>query len=216
MTHLSTKETKEENTMITLYEFALSGNCHKVRLMLSLLGLDYRSVAINGSERQQKSEDFLSMNPFGQVPVLTDGDVIVRDSQAILVYLAKQYGNEQWLPNEAAALAEVSAWLSTAANEVALGPNRLRLHYKFGRSINLEESQQIALNLLDILEKRLEQQQWLAEGHMTIADIAIFPYIALAPEGNIDLLPYPTIIAWINRIQALPGYVGMIGMWKSN
>ena len=200
--------------MMTLYEFALSGNCHKIRLMLSLLGLDYRSVIVNGSERQQKSVDFLSMNPFGLVPVLTDDDVIVRDSQAILVYLARKYGNEQWLPNEATALAEVATWLSTAANEVSMGPNRLRLHYKFGRAINSEESRQTAINLLNILQGRLEKYEWLATDHLTIADIAIFPYIALAPEGRLDLESYPAVTGWVSRIQALPGYVGMPGMWQ--
>jgi glutathione S-transferase len=95
--------------MITLYEFALSGNCHKVRLMLSVLGLDYRSVVVNGSELQQKSVDFLTMNPFGQVPVLTDDDVIIRDSQSILVFLSKKHGKEHWLPNEAIDLAGL--WL---------------------------------------------------------------------------------------------------------
>lgn len=200
--------------MMTLYEFALSGNCHKIRLMLSLLGLDYRSVIVNGSEWQQKSVDFLSMNPFGQVPVLTDDDVIVRDSQAILVYLARKYGNEQWLPNTATALAEVAAWLSTAANEVSMGPNRLRLHYKFGRAINSEESRQTAINLLNILQGRLEKYEWLATDHLTIADIAIYPYIALAPEGRLDLESYPAVTGWVSRIQALPGYVGMPGMWQ--
>lgn len=91
--------------MITLYEFALSGNCHKVRLMLSLLGLDYQSIIVNGSERQHKSTEFLVMNPFGQVPVLTDGEVSVRDSQAVLVYLAKKYGNNKWLPEDPVGLA---------------------------------------------------------------------------------------------------------------
>jgi glutathione S-transferase len=200
--------------MMTLYEFALSGNSHKIRLMLSLLGLDYRSVIVNGSERQQKSVDFLSMNPFGQVPVLTDDDVIVRDSQAILVYLARKYGNEQWLPNEATALAEVAAWLSTAANEVSMGPNRLRLHYKFGRAINSEESRQTAINLLNILQGRLEKYEWLATDHLTIADIAIYPYTALAPEGRLNLESYPAVTGWVSRIQALPGYVGMPGMWQ--
>jgi len=200
--------------MMTLYEFALSGNSHKIRLMLSLLGLDYRSVIVNGSEWQQKSVDFLSMNPFGQVPVLTDDDVIVRDSQAILVYLARKYGNEQWLPNEATALAEVAAWLSTAAKEVSMGPNRLRLHYKFGRAINSEESRQTAINLLNILQGRLEKYEWLATDHLTIADIAIYPYIALAPEGRLDLESYPAVTGWVSRIQALPGYVGMPGMWQ--
>jgi glutathione S-transferase len=200
--------------MMTLYEFVLSGNSHKIRLMLSLLGLDYRSVIVNGSERQQKSVDFLSMNPFGQVPVLTDDDVIVRDSQAILVYLARKYGNEQWLPNEATALAEVATWLSTATNEVSMGPNRLRLHYKFGRAINSEESRQTAINLLNILQGRLEKYEWLATDHLTIADIAIYPYIALAPEGRLDLESYPAVTGWVSRIQALPGYVGMPGMWQ--
>jgi len=200
--------------MMTLYEFALSGNCHKIRLMLSLLGLDYRSVIVNGSERQQKSVDFLSMNPFGQVPVLTDDDVIVRDSQAILVYLARKYGNEQWLPNEATALAEVATWLSTAANEVSMGPNRLRLHYKFGRAINIEESRQTAINLLNILQERLAKHHWLATDHITIADIAVYPYIGLAPEGRLDVESYPAVTDWVSRIQALPGYVGMPGMWQ--
>lgn len=201
--------------MITLYEFALSGNCHKIRLMLSLLGLDYQSVAVNGNEQQQKSTEFLAINPFGQVPVLKDDDVVIRDSQAILVYLAKKYGNGQWLPNDAAALADVVAWLSTAANEVALGPNRLRLHHKFGRDINIEESRQISIKLLDVLQVRLENHPYLATDQITIADIAVYPYIALAPEGQIELSPYPAVKAWIRRIEALPGYVGMPGMWQS-
>ena len=201
--------------MMTLYEFALSGNCHKIRLMLSLLDLDYRSVIVNGSEQQQKSVDFLAMNPFAQVPVLTDDDIIVRDSQAILVYLAKKYGNGQWLPNDAKALADVVAWLSTAANEVSLGPNRLRLHYKFGRDINIEESRQISIKLLDILQARLEKQPYLTTDRVTIADIAVYPYIALAPEGKIDLSLYPAVTDWLCRIQALPGYVAMPGMWQS-
>ena len=201
--------------MITLYEFALSGNCHKIRLMLSLLGLDYQSVAVNGNEQQQKSADYLAMNPFGQVPVLADDEVVIRDSQAILVYLAKKYGNGKWLPNDAAALAGVVAWLSTAANEVALGPNRLRLHYKFGRDINIEESRQVSTKLLDVLQARLESHPYLATDQITIADIAVYPYIALVPEGKIDLNPYPAVIAWLGRIQGLPGYVGMPGMWQS-
>ena len=201
--------------MITLYEFALSGNCHKIRLLLSLQGLEYRSIIVNGGERQHKSEAFIQMNPFGQVPVLTDGEVTIRDSQAILVYLAKRYGNEDWLPNQADALAEVIAWLSTAANEVALGPNRLRLHYKFGRPIDIDEAEQTTNNLLRILQTRLAQQDWLVGDQISIADIAVYPYIALAPEAKVDLDGYPAIMAWMRRIQALPAYLGMPGMWKA-
>lgn len=180
-----------------------------------MLGLNYQSVVVKGSEQQQKSADFLAMNPFGQVPVLADDDVIVRDSQAILVYLAKKFGNGQWLPNDVPPLAALVSWLSTATYEVALGPNRLRLHYKFGRDFDIEESRQVSIKLLDIMQARLESHPYLATNQITIADIAVYPYIALAPEAKIDLSPYPAVIAWLNRIQVLPGYVGMPGMWQS-
>jgi glutathione S-transferase len=200
--------------MLKLYEFAVSGNAHKIRLMLSLLGLGYEGIAVNGLKKQHKSTEFLAMNPFGQVPVLIDGDITLRDSNAILVYLARQYGDDHWLPNDPAELAQVTAWLATSANELAWGPSRLRVHYKFGRDINVEESEQITANLLTILENRLTHHDWLAMEHITIADIAIYPYIALAPESKVDLSDYPAIIGWLRRIQTLPGYVGMAGMWE--
>lgn len=199
--------------MITLYEFALSGNCHKIRLLLSLLGLPYQSIAVNGTERQHKTDAFLTLNPFGQVPVLTDGDIVIRDSQAILVYLARKYGDEHWLLNDAIALAKVMAWLSTATNEVAIGPGRLRLHFKFGRAINLDESRQVTANLLGILQQHLDNHHWLAAEHITIADIAVYPYIALAGEGKVTFESYPAVTDWMKRIQALPNYIGMANMW---
>lgn len=193
---------------------AVSGHSHKIRLMLSLLQLKYQSVPIDGSKLEQKTPPFLQMNPFGQVPVLKDGETIVWDSQAILVYLARQYSDPFWLPLDAVGLARVMQWLSTAANEVARGPATLRVHYKFGRSIALEDAQQVSATTLQILEQHLKSELWLAAKHITIADIAIYPYIALAPEANIDLTLYPAICLWIARIQALPNYVGMPGMWK--
>lgn len=201
--------------MITLYEFALSGNSHKIRLMLSLLKLPYESVVVNGQHREHKSAEFLAKNPFGQVPVLQDGDEVIRDSQAILVYLARRYGGESWLPLTPAAMAEVCAWLSTAANEVARGPNSLRLHHKFGREINTAEAETVTAALLTVLQTRLSTHDWLAGQHVTIADVAVYPYIALAPEGNVNLAPYPAVTAWLSRVQNLRGYTGMPGMWQA-
>lgn len=198
--------------MLELFEFGLSGNCHKVRIMLSLLGLDYKSQLLNGAEREQKSAAYLAMNPFGLVPVLKDGDKIIRDSQAILVYLARAYGAEHWFPNDAFKAAEISAWLSTAANEVARGPNALRLHYKFGRAINIEEAAIITENLLSVLNTHLAQREWLATDMITIADIAVYPYIALANEGSVDLMPYAHLKNWLARIEALSGFVSMPGI----
>jgi glutathione S-transferase len=201
--------------MLELFEFGLSGNCHKVRMMLSLLGVDYKSHPLNGAEREQKSAAYLAMNPFGLVPVLKDGDKIIRDSQAILVYLARAYGAEHWFPNDALKAAEISAWLSTAANEVARGPNALRLHYKFGRAINIEEAVIITENLLSVLNTHLAQREWLATDTITIADIAVYPYIALANEGRVDLTPYANLKNWLARIEALSGFVSMPGIQLS-
>ena len=201
--------------MLELFEFPLSGNSHKVRLFLSLLGLEYNSHILNGAEREHKSAAYLAMNPFGQVPVLKDGDKIIRDSQAILVYLARTYGAEYWFPNDALKAAEISAWLSTAANEVARGPNDLRLHYKFGRAINIEEAVIITENLLSVLNTHLAQREWLATDTITIADIAVYPYIALANEGRVDLTPYAHLKNWLARIEALSGFVSMPGIQLS-
>lgn len=200
--------------MISLYEFSTSGNCHKVRLMLSLLGLAYTSIVVDGANRAQKSPEFLKMNPFGQVPVLTDDTVVLRDSQAILYYLAHTYRKGTWVPDDPGAAANVVAWLSTAANEVARGPNTLRLHHKFGRSIDVAASTAITTDLFQILEAYLSQHAWMVGAAPTIADVAMYPYLALAPEGKWDLTPYPMVRAWLGRMRALPGYVGMPGMYE--
>ncbi len=198
--------------MITLYEFPLSGHSHKARLLLSLLKVPHERVTVSGAERAHKAPEFLAMNPFGQVPVLRDGDLVLRDSQAILTYLARRHGGDTWLPSDPAQHAQVAAWMATAANEMTRGPNALRLHHKFGRDIQVGEAQQITAHLLAVLEARLSQCDWVALDHITIADIALFPYLALAPEAQIDLTPCPHVVAWLGRIQALDGYVGMPGI----
>lgn len=199
--------------MIQLYEFARSGNCHKVRLMLSFLGLSYQSIPVNGNAREHKSRDFLAMNPLGQVPVLNDDGTVIRDSQAILIYLAHRYGGEKkWWTNDSVRLAEITAWLFTAANEVARGPNALRLHHQFGRPINPVEAEEITEKLLNIIEEQLSKHDWIVSDAPTIADIALYPYIELAHEGKVNLSPFSSVLAWLARFKALPGYVSMPGM----
>lgn len=201
--------------MITLHEFPASGNCHKVRLLLSLLGVPYESRVVKAADGEHKTAAFLELNVFGQVPVLVDGNVVLRDSQAILVYLAGRYGGEQWLPKDPAQMAEVVAWLSTAANEVSRGPSALRMHYKFGRAIDIAAAEDATAKLFSVLDRHLQTNDWVALGRLTIADVAMYSYVALSPEGRIDLAPYPAIRAWLGRIQALPGYVGMPGMLQT-
>ncbi len=199
--------------MITLYEFALSGNCHKIRLLLSFLKLEYKSHMINGSEREHKSAEFLALNSFGQVPVLIDGEIVIRDSQAILVYLARTYGGSQWFPiDNTLALTQITAWLSVAANEITRGPNALRLHHKFGRDINVDDATKITAHLLNVLNTHLSEHEWLVTTQITIADLALYTYLALANEGHVDISLYPAIEKWFARIEALPGYKSMPGI----
>lgn len=198
--------------MIELFEFTQSGNSHKARLLLSMLKLDYKSHNLNGAEKEHKAEQFLALNPFGQVPVLKDRDIVIRDSQAILVYLARAYGEERWFPAEPAKAAQVTAWLSTAANEISHGPAALRAHFLMGRPVHLDEARAVTDNVLHIVEKSLQNKAWLAADSETIADIAVYPYLALAPQGKVDLAAYPEIRKWLHRVESLPGYVSMPGI----
>jgi len=201
--------------MITLYDMTLSGNCHKIRLLLSFLALPYQARPVDLLGGEQRSPDYLQINPFGQVPVLDDDGLIIRDSQAILVYLAKRYGGEQWWPDDAYRLAQIAAWLSTAANEIFHGPAMLRVHHKFGRAIDTEKAGQTAEKVLGIIDRHLESRDWLVGDSVSLADLAIYPYLALAPEGGIDIGAYANIVTWFQRIRALPGYVPMPGIWQA-
>lgn len=200
--------------MIKLYGHEISGNSYKARLMLSLLNLDYEWVRVDLMKGEHKSPEYLAINPFGQVPLLVDGETQLADAQAILVYLARQYGGEQWLPLEALPLAKVIRWLSTTAGEVRQGPENARLYHLFGAgtNINIERATQKAEFILTQLEQHLSTHTWLEFERPTIADVAVFPYIALARDGKIELSAYPQVLAWIERVQQLPGYIPMAGI----
>jgi glutathione S-transferase len=198
--------------MIEIYHTELSGNCHKVRLMSALLGLEYELIPINMATGEHKSPQFLKLNPLGQIPVLVDNDLILRDSQAILVYLGRKYGRENWLPLEAESMAKVMQWLSFAANEINTSLFIARLHFRFNMEFDWESAQHKGKQVLQIMNEHLQNRDWLELNHPTIADIACYPYVGLAPEGKVSLDAYPNVIAWIERIKALPGYIGMPGL----
>lgn len=198
--------------MIKLFDGALSGNAYKVRLFLSLLGLEYQSVPVDLRAGENRSDGYLAMNPRGQIPVLEDDGATVWDSQAILVYLARRYGGEKWLPLDAVPMAAVMQWLAVSENELLFGLARARAVKLFGRPFDLAACQEYGNSGLRVIESRLGTADWLAGSAPTIADVACFPYVALAPEGEIPLEPYAAILRWIGRIQGLPGYIGMQGI----
>ena len=199
--------------MIKLYGHEASGNTYKVQLLLSLLNIDYQFVQIDLMRGAHKSPDYLKLNPFGQVPTLQDEELVFQDAQAILVYLARRYGDETWLPNQAEPMSRVLRWLSTTAGELRQGPENARLYYLFGvKSINIERATKKANFILKQIDDHLRDRDWLELNRPTIADVAVFPYVALAPEGMISLQPYANVSAWIERLKRLPGFVGMPGV----
>ena len=196
---------------IRLYRHALSGHAHRVELLLSLLGLAYQLIDVNMVRGAHKAPDFVGKNnPFGQVPVIEDGDIAIADSNAILVYLATRYDlTASWLPRDAVALGRVQQWLSVAAGQLAYGPSSARLAVLFGARLDIERAQAISRQLFDVLDGHLAGRRYLVGEAPTIADIAIYTYTAHAPEGGVSLDPYGHVRAWLRRIEARPGFVAM-------
>lgn len=190
-----------------IHHHPLSGHAHRVVLFASLLGLEHELVEVDLQAGAHKRPEFLAINPFGQVPALEDDGIALADSNAILVYLAKKAGRRDWLPEDALGAARVQRWLSVAAGEVAYGPAAARLVTVFGAAFNPDEVISRAHALLGQLEQHLTGRDWLAADHPTIADVAIYSYVARAPEGNVALSDYPAVNRFLRRIEALPGFV---------
>lgn len=195
---------------LKLHMHPLSGHSHRAQLMLSLLGLPFERVLVDLSQRAHKRPEFLALNSLGQLPVLQDGDAVIADSNAILVYLALRYdASRSFLPAEPLAAARVQRWLSLAAGELARGPARLRVANVFGRELDREEPTETSAQLLSFIEETVRSQAWLAGPARTLADVALYTYVAHAPEGGVSLEAYPALRAWLGRVEALPGFVGM-------
>jgi glutathione S-transferase len=194
---------------ITLYDAPASGHSHRVRLFLSLLGLEHDTVIIDMKNNDHKDPEYLKISPLGQAPTLKDDDIVITDSCAALVYLAKKYGGEQWLPEDPAGAAGIQRWLSSASGELYRGPAVARAVKLFGRDLDYDGAVMWSKRLFDWMQDELANRKWLAGDHATIADIAMYSYIRVANEGDIDVTPYPAILRWMIDIEALDGFIPM-------
>lgn len=192
-----------------LYNTVISGNCYKVRLLLSFLNLDYEKVSVDLRQKQQKTEEFLIINPLGQVPVLEDQGVYIHDSQAILCYLVRQYDVDQkWFPQETLTMTQVLQWLFFANQSIASSLAAARAFYLINKpNVHIEYVTEQAHITLAIMNHHLAENDWLVGENATIADIACYPYVAMAYQGNIDLAEYSHIQDWLKRFQQLPRFI---------
>jgi glutathione S-transferase len=209
--------------MIKLYDYELSGNCYKLRLFMNILGLEYQKEGIEFYPgKQHKSADFLQINPLGQLPVLDDDGLVLRDAQTILTYLAARYDSSgQWYPlSDPKRLGEVNMWLAFA-NEITGTASAARLQTLLRYDLDGDKARAGAHALFRILDEQLwfserEHSGWVCTGaHPTVADLACFPYVMLSDEADISLLDYPALRRWTDRIKQLPGFIVMSGVFAT-
>ena len=203
---------------LRLYDYTLSGSCYKVRLLLNLLDLDHEKIAIDFYPgREHKHQDFLDINPLGQLPVLEDGSLRLRDAQAILAYLAKRYDpSGQWLPDDPKLFGEVMMWLAFAGGEL-MAASAARLHDTLGYQLDIDDARKkarAAFRLLDdhLAERAIFEKTWLVGDHPTIADVACFPYTALAGDGGLGHEDYPCLRNWMHAFRRLDRFHAMSGI----
>ena len=196
--------------MLKLYDMQRSGNAYKARLMLGLLGIEHEKQTVDLAKKEQMAPWYLAVNPLHTVPVLDDDGVVIRDSAAVLIYLAAKYDKARtWYPADPRGMAEVQQWLAYANNEIL---NKLALARAIGvglRPGNLAEAQEAARPVLAHINQSLTGRDWLAGGKPTIADVACYPYPALIGQAGISHDAYPAIAAWCRRIEGLKGYVAL-------
>lgn len=196
------------SSTIRIHGFPLSGHAHRVQLFASLAGIPHELITVDLPNGAHKQEPFLSLNPAGQVPVIEDGETVISDANAILVYLARRYA-PAYLPTDPVGEAEVQKFLTLAAGELAFGPAAARVINVFKVPLDADFCKATAGKLLGKLEAHLDGREFLVGDAPTIADIAIYTYTAHAPEGDVSLEPYPNVRRFLANIEALDGFVPM-------
>jgi glutathione S-transferase len=203
---------------LRLYDFELDQNAYKVRMLLAFLRIDYTKVAMNvfpGSDH--KSDAYLRLSPVGELPALEDGEVMLFQPEAILVYIARTYDRlRTWLPDDPAQLGAITQWLAFAAHQLR-DAGAARSSALFGTPLDEEKTLASVREAFRILEahltgRLLENKLWLVSDHPTIADLAVFPAFALSRDFGIEHGEFPALRRWSRALRNLPDFIPMPGV----
>jgi glutathione S-transferase len=199
--------------MIKLYDNAISGNCYKVRLALSQLGVEYERVNVDIFRGEQKEPWFSELNPNKKIPVIVDDGFTMWESNAILLYLGKKYAPNDLYSEDPEVLGAVTQWLFFGKTTIDPSLARARFITRFVPKENQNEKELKALResgkaALEILNNHLKKNDFLA-GSYSIADIGCYAYVHTAEEGEVSLSPFQSVRDWCDRIRSQPGYVSM-------
>ncbi|MGN8250443.1 glutathione S-transferase family protein [Pseudomonas sp. SMV7] len=193
---------------LTLYYSPLSSSYHSVLIMLSLLGISCKKAEINIGDRAFQSSEYSALKSFWRGPVIDDGGVVVPSSNAILIYLGRKYGGEQWCPSDPENSAAIQRWISAAAGQLFHGAGDTGVAL-LRNGLDANHATHRYKGFLDLLNSELTSRHFLVKGNPTVADIALYPFVSSAPQVNIALSGYPHILSWLKNIQALPGFLNL-------
>lgn len=194
---------------VLLYDNPVSGNCHKVRLILGLLGIEYERHELSVVDRSDRAEVLTGLSPSLNVPtvVLEDGRPLA-ESNAILWYFAD---GSRYLPDDPYERAQVLQWLffEQYKHEPAIAVVRFWVGYSNDPppAAEIEARRAAGRTALEVMESHLSEHDYFVAARFTIADIALYAYTHVAPDGGFDLEPYPGVCAWLERVEAEPGIV---------
>ena len=192
-----------------LYDYILSASCYKIRLMAALLGVKLDLVAVDFHPgREHKGPSMLALNPAGTLPVLVDSDLVLTETNAMLEHLAR---GTDWLGHD-------PCWL-VMAGQLNRSLGFARLHDMLHFPADIATVRRTGVLCLRQLESHLTERRWAGQIYLcanrpTIADIACFPNVALAPDGGVSLDDYPSIRLWLRAVRALPGFIEMPGIHR--
>lgn len=195
---------------LRLFDFLPSGNGYKIRLLLTQLGIPFERINLDITKGETRSPDFLSKNPNGKIPVLeVQPGQYLAESNAILIYLSE---GTEYLPYDRWQRAQVLQWLffEQFSHEPYIASPRfwisiLKTHEE--HQAEIEKRHQQGYAALRLMENHLQTNNFFVGGRYSIADISLFAYTHVAPEGGYDLTPFPAIGAWVDRIKSQPGYI---------
>jgi glutathione S-transferase len=192
-----------------LYDYAASGNCYKIRLLLALLDRPYERMPVDIFAGETLTDAFESLNPVRETPVLELEDGVLTQSSAILWFLAE---GTPFLPDEPFQRAQVLQWLAFEQERVmaAIGGARFRIMTGRARADDplIAGRLRLGREALDVLAAHLDRQPWLVAGRATIADVAVFAYVSRAADIGLDLAAsWPSVALWAERVRALPRFL---------
>ncbi|MGB3634666.1 MAG: glutathione S-transferase family protein [Rubrobacteraceae bacterium] len=195
-----------------LHSAPKSGNSYKVRLLLGLLGTECELVDYDTKGGATHTPEYLeNVNPDGKIPVLElDDGTMLPESSAILLYLAEGTAH---LPEERVERAQVLRWMFFEQYSLLLYLSRPRLWRMWGVEITSQKKAELdslfeqGYRALGVMERHLSNREFFVGGHPSVADVALYVYPRLCPEGGYGLEGFPALSAWMEQIEALPGYI---------